>query len=62
MVISNMKKLVVSLTDETDEMLRKYIREEYNARRGALSIVVEGAILDFLRRDRVKASSESHGI
>ena len=56
-----MKKLVVSLTDKTDEMLREYIREKYSDRRGALSIVVEGAILDFLRQNEVKFSSESHG-
>jgi len=44
-----MKKLVVSLTDETDEVLRQFIKEQYNSRRGALSIVVEIAILDFLK-------------
>ena len=58
MIIGNMKKIVVSLTDEIDEMLRRYIEETYNNRRGALSIVVEGAIKDFLIRNGVKPSSE----
>lgn len=58
MVIGNMKKIVVSLTDETDEMLRRYIEETYHSRRGALSIVVEIAIKDFLIRNKVKPSSE----
>lgn len=49
MILYTMKKLVVSLTDETDEVLRQFIREQYSNRRGALSIVVEEAILDFLR-------------
>ena len=53
-----MKKIVVSLTDKTDEMLRRYVKETYYNRRGALSIVVEGAIKDFLIRNGVKPSSE----
>jgi len=58
LIVGNMKKIVVSLTEETDEMLRRYIEETYNSRRGALSIVVEVAIKDFLKRNGVKPTSE----
>ena len=44
-----MKKIVVTLTDETDEMLRRYIRDTYFDRRGALSIAVETALIQFLK-------------
>ena len=53
-----MKKIVVSLTEETDEMLRRFVEEAYFGRRGALSIVVETAIKDFLIKNGVKPSSE----
>jgi hypothetical protein len=43
-----MKKIIVSITEETDLKLRKYIKETYNGRRGALSIIVEEAITSFL--------------
>ena len=53
-----MKKIMTSLTNETDEMLRQYIKKTYNNRRGALSIVVEIAIQDFLKQNNVMPSSE----
>ena len=49
-----MKKLVVSLTDDIDEKLRKYVKEYFNDRRGALSIVVEEAIMLFLKQNETK--------
>ena len=52
--MGNMKKLIVSLNDETDEMLRRYAKETYHNRRGALSIVVESAILEYLKNNGVK--------
>jgi len=57
--ISNMKKLIVSLTEETNELLRKYVKEVYNNRRGAISIVVEAVILEFFRRNTIDDSSRS---
>lgn len=58
MIIGNMKKIIVTLTEETDKMLRQYIEEVYYGRRGALSIVVEKAIKDFLIRNGVKPNTE----
>lgn len=49
-----MKKLVVSLTDEIDAKLRKYVQNHYKNRRGALSIVVEEAIILFLKENEAK--------
>lgn len=51
-----MKKLVVSLTDEVDAKLRQYVKEHYNDRRGALSIIVEEAIIFFLKQNKSKNS------
>lgn len=51
-----MKKLVVSLTDEIDAKLRRYVKDNYNERRGALSIVVEEAIIRFLKENEFKTS------
>lgn len=49
-----MKKLVVSLTDEINAKLRRYVKDNYNERRGALSIVVEEAIMFFLKHNEGK--------
>ena len=46
-----MKKIMVTVSDQTDEMLRRYVEETYYGRRGALSIAVEAAIIDFLKRN-----------
>jgi len=43
-----MKKLIFSITDETHDKLRKHIKDEYYDRRGAISIVVEKAIVQYL--------------
>jgi hypothetical protein len=44
------RKLVASISDDLDDELRKYIKERYGGRRGALSIVVEEAIKEFLEK------------
>lgn len=39
-----MKKLVVSLSDETEKKVRDLAEKEYEGKRGAISIIVEKAL------------------
>ena len=53
-----MKKIVVTLTDETDEMLRRFVKDTYFDRRGALSIAVEAALIQFLKQNGYEPNPE----
>ena len=57
-VLDYMKKIMVTVSDETDEKLRRYVEKTYYGRRGALSIVVETSVREFLERNGVKSDSE----
>jgi len=48
----DMRKLTVSIPDDLDEMLRKYVEENYEGIKGGLSIVVKSAIREFLEKER----------
>jgi len=39
--------------------MREYVKEIYNNRRGAISIVIEAAIMEFLRRNTIDDRSRS---
>ena len=47
-----MRKLTVSIPDDLDELLRKYVDDHYEGIKGGLSIVVKNAIRDFLEKER----------
>ncbi len=42
----------MALSDEIEGKLRKYISERYSGKRGAMSIVVEDALRNFLKKVR----------
>ena len=46
-----MPKRIVTLSDELDKELRRYLAQEYHAKRGALSIVVEEALRRFIQEE-----------
>ena len=46
-----MGKIIITLTDELEEKLRKFIKAKYGNKKGALSIVVEEAIKQFLNKE-----------
>jgi len=52
MFARGMRKLTVSIPDDLDEMLRKYIEEHYEGIKGGLSIVVKSALREFLEREK----------
>jgi hypothetical protein len=41
-------KIIVTLTDEIEKMLRNTVRTKYGNKRGALSIIVEEALKQYL--------------
>ena len=43
-----MGKLSISLSDEIDQKVRDIAETEYHGKKGALSIIVEGIIRDWL--------------
>ena len=43
-----MGKIIVTLTDELERKLREHVRTRYGNKKGALSIVVEEAIKEYL--------------
>ena len=46
-----MKKITLSLTDETEDKLRKLSEEPpYNGIKGALSMIVEQALRDWMKK------------
>lgn len=47
-----MGKVLVTLSDGIENKLRKYTAERYSDKRGAMSIVVEDALRDFLKKVR----------
>jgi len=47
--LERMKKLTVSLSDELDAALRKYVAAEFDGLKGGLSFVVKTALQEFLR-------------
>lgn len=48
-----MRKLTVSIPDDLDELLRKYVDENYEGIKGGLSIVVKSALREFLKKERM---------
>ncbi len=55
---SRVVNLTISLSEETVKKLRRTIRERYGSRRGALSGVVEEAVLEALGRFETPSSKE----
>ena len=49
-----MGKVIVTLTEETEKKLRDFVKTKYSNKRGALSIVVEEALKEYLREDPLK--------
>jgi len=45
-----MRKLTVSIPDDLDELLRKFVEENYEGIKGGLSIVVKSALREFLEK------------
>jgi len=46
-----MPKRIVTLSDELDKELRRYLAQEYHGKRGALSIVVEESLRRFIQEE-----------
>ncbi len=49
--ISRGKRILVSLSEEIEEKFRKRVKEKYGDKRGAISIVVEHLIKEWLKED-----------
>ena len=49
-----MGKVLVALSDEIEGKLRNYTAERYTDKRGAISIVVEDALREFLKMHEAK--------
>ena len=47
-----MRKLTVSIPDDLDDLLRKYVEEHYEGIKGGLSIVVKSALREFLEQEK----------
>jgi len=47
---TTMKKITLSLTDKTEEALRKMTEEKYGGMKGALSMIVENALQEYFKR------------
>jgi len=45
-----MGKIIVTLTDSIEKQLRELVRSKYENKKGALSIVVEEALKDYLTK------------
>ena len=45
-----MKKITLSLTDETEEELRKLAESRYHNMKGSLSIIVERALREYFEK------------
>ncbi len=45
-----MGKIIVTLTDQVEKKLREIVRAKYNNKRGALSIIVEEALKEYLTK------------
>jgi hypothetical protein len=46
-----MGKIIVTLTDEVEKKLREIIRTKYGNKKGALSIIVEEALKNYLAKE-----------
>ena len=51
-----MKKITLSLSDETEARLRQVAEDRYGGIKGSLSIVVELALKDFFKKVESEAS------
>ncbi len=49
----DMRKLTVSIPDDLDELLRKFVEKNYEGIKGGLSIVVKNALREFLEKERI---------
>ncbi len=45
-----MGKVIVTLTNDVEKKLRQIIKTKYNDKKGALSIVVEEALKDYISK------------
>ena len=48
----DMRKLTISISDNLDDRLRKYVDDNYDGLKGGLSIVVGLALKEFLDKTR----------
>lgn len=46
-----MGKIIVTLTDDVENKLRKIVRTKYGNKKGALSIIVEEALKNYLAKE-----------
>lgn len=46
-----MGKIIVTLTDQIEKKLRETVKNKYGNKRGALSIIVEEALKNYLGKD-----------
>lgn len=51
-------KRIVTLSKETNRRLMELVRRRYGGKRGAISIVVERALKDYLEREQVAKKLE----
>lgn len=47
-----MGKIIVTLTDDVEKKLRSVVKNKYSNKKGALSIVVEEALKNYLAEER----------
>ena len=47
-----MGKIIVTLTDQIEKKLRETVKTKYSNKRGALSIIVEEALKNYLEKTR----------
>jgi len=46
-----MGKIIITLTTETEQMLREFLKDKYRGKRGAMSIIMEQALREYIRRE-----------
>jgi hypothetical protein len=49
-----MGRMLVSLTEETEKLLREYAQERYGKKKGSLSLIIEEALRRFFREEDKK--------
>jgi len=47
-----MGKIIVTLTDDIEKRLRELVKTKYGNKKGALSIIVEEALKNYLTREK----------
>lgn len=45
-----MGKIMITLTNEVEQKLRELVRDKYFNKRGAISIIIEKALVEYLSR------------